>query len=339
MKFPVRTTIGLATLLIAGGTIYGWGIGLFYPCGPLDGVLKLSRCTVVARYEATRIEAMLAGPEGHVLSVLRGDGPEPGVRQLLVQTDLADGSTGNTVELVDIPNAASWMSAALSPDGTLLAASLFDGRPIVIDRASGRTRVTIEPFYNVAMVGFLDDTRVMIDRGNTSSGRPPAMAAMVYSATDGTRLADISGSPTLPLYRQGLANAVSPDGKVLVQHEETLADSGVIALRIADSAFADWANPLAVAPLGAWGLSEHIWPEVWISPEGAYVAASFDGARSWGEDTSALLIWEVASRKLVQRIPTNQASWDLLVWLPDRRVAAARFNLDSRRSEIAVIDY
>ena len=59
MQGPTKVLIGAVGALVVAAAVYGWGVGLFYPCGPIDGVIGLSSCRVVARLERTEIEALL----------------------------------------------------------------------------------------------------------------------------------------------------------------------------------------------------------------------------------------------------------------------------------------
>lgn len=340
MRFPVKTVAGLAVIAAVGGVIYGWGIGLFYPCGPVDKVFSSGACRILVSQPDAQFETLLQAQDGLLLTVIRQDGMEPTRPQRLAEINAADGRVISETALADMPPNASWINAALSPDGSRIAGSSLNERIAVIERSSGALIRRLEPFYNVAHVGFVDDDTIMIDRGNVSSERPPALAAQTFAVGDGGQIGDISGEATWPLYQRGLAMALSPDGALLAQHAETRGDAGVVAIRLADAKFIDWAGQLLVAPLGASGLSSQIWPRLWFSPDSKYLAAAFDGAPAWGKETAALLIWDVSQRKLVQSIPTYHADWDELVWLEGRQeVAVTRFNRDTRTAEIAVIKY
>jgi hypothetical protein len=332
----VRWVVGLILgLALLGGAIYGWGIGWLLPCGPLDRIVQLSQCRVLVSLEATQLEALLLDADGDLITVLRHDGQDPNGPQRLAEVSPESGKINIGPDL-QVPPGASWMTAALSGDGALIGATTLNEPAMVIDRATGAL-VSELPLYSAAGIGFAGPDRVMVDQGVMSSEHPPEPIAKVFALSDAAPLDDISGVAALPLFQSGVSAALSPDGALLAQHVEALGDSGIVAIRLADAAFAGWSGFLVTAPLGAW--RQQILPRVWFSPDSAFVAAAFDGAPVWGKDTSALMIWDVASKELVQRIPTHSAQWDQLVWLDERQVAVTRFNTVARRGEIALIAY
>ena len=336
----MRIWTGVASIagaVAAGGLVYGWGIGLFYPCGPLDRLMRVSDCHILTTFEAAQPQTLLLLPNGNLLTVLRGDGPEPDQPQQLTELAASDGSVVSQVPIDGLPAGGSWMSAALSPSGDLLAAGLLNQPAAVLDRATGK-KLSEMPLYSVALLGFDGDDRVLLDRGEVSSEHPPDISAEVYSAKDGTAQGTLTDGNAIPIYSQGVSQAFSPDGKLLAQHVETEGDSGIVAIRLADAAFQSWSGTLLTAPLGSW--SKQMLPMLWFSPDGKFLAAAFDDPNVWGKETSALLIWDIEARALVQRVPTRNADWDSLAWLPDQRaVAVTRFDIDSRRGEIAVVRY
>jgi hypothetical protein len=331
-----RVLVPVMVVLALGGVVYGWGNGLFYPCGPLDRILSMSQCRVLVGFDATQPQALLLLPNGNLLTVLRGDGEKPAKPMQLTEVALADGSVASQVP-ADVPADGSWMNVALSPSGKLIAASLLDEPATVIDRASGKTLAKAE-LYSAANIGFDGEDRLLLDPGQISPEHPPEPVAQVFSASDGSAQGRLTGGAATQIFSQGVSQAISPDGKYLAQHVETESDSGVVAIRLADMAFPAWSGMLLTAPLDTW--QRHLLPSLWFSPDGKYLAAAFDDPNLWGKDTNALLIWDVEQHRLVQRVPTHDADWDSLVWLPDRHaVAVTHFDLNSRRGEIAVIDY
>ena len=339
MRGLSKVLIGAGGALAVAATIYGWGVGLLYPCGPIDGVFRLSDCRIVARLERTEIEALLPLDHARVLVALRESGPEPVRPQRLSGLSLSDGAWHDEVELSGLPPDGAWLSAALSPDGQRVAVAMLYEPTRVIDRASGDVVASVD-VSSAGAVGFDGPDRLMIDQGGISADVSPSRAARVFAVVDGEELASVEGTGTHPLYRQGLAGALSPDGTVLAQHVRTRKSSGVVAVRVVDANTTDGPGSLLVAPLSAWLPDGHTWPTLWFSPSGAHLAASFDSADVWGTQTSALVIWDVESREMVQRIPTHRAEWDQLIWLEaERQVVASRFDIDRRRSDIAIINY
>lgn len=330
----MRIWTGLVAIIAAAGAIYGWGIGFFYPCGPVDRIVRTSDCRIVTTFDASQLQALLKLPNGNLLTVARQDGPDPTELQRLLELDPETGAILSETAITGLPPGASWMNAAVSPAGAQLAATMLDQQTAVIDRASGQVTTQFPP-YSVGLVGFDGEDRVLIDRGEISSEHPPDIAAQVFSARDGSALGQLTDGAAKLIYTGGVSQAFSPDGTLLAQHVETRGDSGVVALRLADAAFQSWSGQLLTAPLGAWRMQ--LLPWIWFSPDGRYVAASFDGASVWGKDTSALLIWDVQSLDLIQRLPTRSGEIENLVWLDNDRVAMTRFDLGSRRGEILTL--
>jgi hypothetical protein len=333
----VWTVMGsIAGVALLGGVVYGWGVGWLFPCGPVDRIIQLSQCRVLASFDATLLETLLLDSDGDLVTVMRQEGPEPTGLQRLIEIAATTGAIASEIDLPGVPPGASWMNASLSPDGNLIGAIMLNEPAMVVDRTTGEVVVDL-PLYSVAAIGFDSFDHVMVDQGVMSSEHPPEPIAKVFALVDATPLPDATGSAALSLFQSGIAAALSPDGEWLAQHVETLGDSGIVAIRLADAAFVSWSGYLLTAPLGAW--RQQILPRVWFSPDSAFVAAAFDSAPVWGKDTSALMIWDVGSKELLQRIPTHSAQWDQLVWLDEREVAVTRFNTVTRRGEIAVIDY
>ena len=74
--------------------------------------------------------------------------------------------------------------------------------------------------------------------------------------------------------------------------------------------------------------------------DGRYLAASFDAPREWGSEYSALIMWRIEDRAMLARVPSWNAEWRHIVWLPgEPAVAATRFSLVTRESDVAVIIY
>jgi hypothetical protein len=211
-------------------------------------------------------------------------------------------------------------------------------RTTVIDRSSGAELGGMQ-LFGPSFVGFDADSRLLIDLGVGSFERPASGVAQVYDLA-GTQVGEVSGAAAAPIFGNGIAAAMSADGLRIAQHVETRGDSGVVAVRIADTEFASWAGQLLVAPLRAWRLGGQQLPELSFSPDGRYLAASFDAPREWGAENSALVIWRIDDRAMVARVPSWNAEWRHIVWLPDQpAVAATRFSLDTRTSDVAAISF
>jgi hypothetical protein len=321
----------------AGLAVFAWGQGAFYPCGPIDTLLRGSSCRVIASFPATQLQMLATLPDGTLLTAARADGPEPTAPQRLIELD-TDGRNLGEAALPAVPPAISWLNAAVSPDGKLLAVSSLDLPTTVIDRSSGASLGGVQ-LFGPSFVGFDGSGYLLLDRGIGSFERPVSGVAQVYDLA-GTQTGEISGAAAAPIFVNGIASAMSADGTRIAQHVETRGDSGIVAVRIADAAFASWSGQLLVAPLQAWRLGGQQLPELSFSPDGRYLAASFDAPREWGKENSALIVWRIDDRAMIARVPSWNAEWRHIVWLADRpAIAATRFNLDTRAGEVALISY
>lgn len=333
-KVVVGSLVGLLAL---GLGVFAWGVGAFYPCGPLDNLLKFSNCRVIASFPATQLQMLATLPAGTLLTAARGDGPDPTAPQRLIELG-TDGRIVGETPLPALPPKLSWLKAATSADGKLLVLSSLDLRTTVLDRSSGSELGGVQ-LFGPSFIGFDGDNRVLIDLGVGSFERPASGVAQVYGLA-GTQVGEVSGAAAAPIFGNGIAAAMSADGLRIAQHVETRGDSGIVAVRIADTDFASWAGQLLVAPLRGWRLGGQQLPELSFSPDGRYLAASFDAPREWGAENSALIIWRIEDRAMVARVPSWNAEWRHISWLPDQpAVAVTRFSLDTRSGDVAVIGF
>ncbi|MGD9738227.1 MAG: hypothetical protein AB7O56_02870 [Bauldia sp.] len=278
---------------------------------------------------------LIAEPDGSLVVALRGLGPEPAAPQRLVTLG-PDRDIASEVTLADLPPDANWMKAALSADGTRIAATRLNGPISVIDRATGSEVASVD-VLSAGFVGFDGPDRLLVDRGAGSFERPLSGVAQVYALPDATQVGEASGAAAAPIFTNGIAAAISTDGTLIAQHVETARDSGVVAIRIADAAFPSWSGRLLTAPLAAWRLGRQILPELSFSPDGRYLAASFDSPQEWGRTTSAVIVWSLATDEVVASIPTT-TEWRSIAWLPDgESLAVLRFHADAGTGEVAVI--
>lgn len=323
-----------AGVLIAAGGVYGWGAGAFYPCGPLDRLVNVSNCTIIMRFDGAITETLIASADGTLATILRGAGERPGSPQRLVRLG-DDGAILSEQPLANIDPAASVMVAAQSADGSRLAVTVLDEPVTVFDTATGASLLSL-PVISAAHVGFRADGAILLDRGVATVERPVSGEAQTFAAADGTEIGVTTGLEAAPIFTRGISVAMSADGTLLAQHVETDNSSGVVAVRIADAASADWSGRVLVAPLDAWRLGRQLLPELSFSPDGRYLAASFDAPKDWSDVSSALIVWSLESDEVVARIPTTM-EWRSIAWLPGNRIAVSRYNPGSLRSDVAVI--
>lgn len=328
---------GFAAALAVAGLVYAWGVGAFYPCGPVDRIAGGGSCRVIASLPATQLQMLQALPSGNLLTATRGDGREPTEPQRLIELDLS-GKTIRELPLPDFAPALSWGQTALSPDGGQAAISSIDFPVTVIDVATG-ARLGGVSLYGPSILGLDGKGGIIAELGLGSFERPPTTLVMTYDFA-GLETGRLEGAAAARYLVDGTSSAMSADGSLFAQHIETRGDSGIVTVRLADAAFPDWAGQLLVAPLGSWELGSQQLPELSFSPDGKYLAASFDGPRERGSDNSALIVWRLSDREVVARVPSWNAEWRRIVWLPGQpAIAATRFDLDSRAGEIAIIRF
>ncbi|HEY8358901.1 MAG TPA: hypothetical protein VIL30_15700 [Ramlibacter sp.] len=283
----------------------------------------------------TVVEAVVGSADGSLLAVLRDAAEQPVDPQRLVDVS-TDGTVGNQRVLIDVPPDASWFAAKLAPDGRSILASIRDQPALLLDRLSGKRLVSYLGANGLRGLGFAENGDVLLSDGLGSFDRPLPQPALRFGL-DGVRKGEATAKETVPIFTDGIAAALTPDGKLMVQHEETLNETGVVALRVIEPEFASWAGSLMLAPVSGW--MDQILPRLWVSPDSKFVAASFDSSDQWGKINSALIVWELETKQLVNLTPTWRAIWGNVVWLPNGRLAASRYNIDWHDSEVAIIAY
>lgn len=333
MSRLLRVLMALGTVVVPA-SIYSWGQGYFYPCGPLDRFFQLSNCTVIAHWSHTIVEAVGWDSDEKLTGVLRSSEDSPSTPQRLVSVTQGGGVSEPTTLQTDTDR--SWASIRLSPDGTALLASFNQDIVRLFDRETGQEIAAFDGTYGADKIGFTSDGKVLVATDSGSFDRPVSQSALRFNI-DGSANGKVEGAAALPVNAGGIASALTPDGMLMVQHEKTLKDTGIVALRVIEPQFASWAGSLMIAPITGW--MDQILPRIWISPDSRYVAASFDSSEEWGKVNSALAVWELESRNLVTLVPTWRAHWENVVWLPGGRLAASRYNIDWHDSQIAIISY
>lgn len=334
-----RAAVVLTFALAAAGVAYGWGTGAFHPCGPVDRVVRLSSCRVVAVLESRVVETLLPLDADRLLVAMRTAGPETATPQSLAELTLPAGTWSAEVNLPDLPVDAYWSDAAIAPDGSRLVVAMLDEPTRVIERSTGEVLVEL-PLYGLTPWGFAGPDEVRLGTGAAGPQGEPQPAARAFGVLDGVERAGVTGAEAWPLFQQGISWALSPDGALLAQHVRTRADTGIVAVRLSSAAAPGTEGELLVAPLGAWLPEGQLAPRLSFSPSGSHLAGLFDSAPVWGRATSALLVWDVETRELVRRVPARRDRWDNLVWREDaREVVVSRFDPRGRRGEVAVVEY
>jgi len=321
------TAVVLAAAAIGSG-VYAWGEGALRPCGVLDRVVHASACRRLAVFDDQDLTRMIAAPDGALLTVSRQPGQGPTRPQELLRIDPQTGLVRSRVALAQLPPAASWMGAAVSPSGRWLAGLFLDGPLQVVDTGTGAVRATLR--RGAARLAFVTEDALALDPGVTFWGVPDM--APVVSIDDNGDLPARPVADVASLAARGISVAQSPDGSVLAEHVETRGDSGVIAIRLADAADRGRSNLLLTGaldvPTFVPGLQQLL-PELVFSPDGKRLAASFGMSDRWGHDTTALFVWEVEEGRLLQRVASRE-TFRNLVWSADSRsLVATRYTPDS----------
>ena len=317
----------LAAAAIGGG-VYAWGEGALLPCGPVDRIVDLSSCRLVARFDDQDLAQMVLAPDGSLLAVSRQPGQAPARPQELLRIDPDSGVVRSRVGLAQVPPAASWMAASVSPSGHSIAGVFLDGPIQVIDTGTGATRSPLR--RGAAGLAFVSDDAIALDPGTTFWEIPDS--APFVSVADNGDLPARKAAEVPGLFAKGVSTARTDGGTITAEHLETRGDSGVIAIRLADAADGRPSGPLLTGaldvPTFVPGLQQLL-PELAFSPDGRRLAASFSMADEWGRDTAALFVWEVEDGRLLRRVPSKEA-WRRLVWSPDSRgLFALRYTPDS----------
>lgn len=330
-----RSGLVVVGILGAGALVYGWGQGLFFPCGSIDRYLRMSNCAVIARWDDTMVEA-LVGADGALLVANRAVDKTSGKPQVFIDLAL-DGTQSQPRALADIAPDAPWLDAEISPDGKSVLASILEDGLVLLDRETGNQLASYEGNYGTDRFAFAANGDVLVgDRRGIGFDGPIEPIALRY-APDGRAQGNAATAEAWPVFTSGIGAATTADGALMVQHESTLKETQTVALRVVEPALSAYAGQLMLAPIG--GYLDQVFPRISVRSDGKYVAASFDSADGWGQIRSALVIWDLETRKLITMVPTWRAGWENMVWLADGRLAASRYNIDWLDSEVVVISY
>ena len=329
---------GLWTGAIAaiGGLVYGWGNGLFFPCGSIDRFVRLSHCAVIGHWDETVVEAVVSGGDGGLTVVTRSAVEGSEEQQNFVDVSLAGEQSDPRPIASTLPDAA-WMHAVSAPDGNTMLASIWEEGVWLIDQQTGNRVTRFEGAYGLGPFGFAPNGDVLIDNGAAGSFDRPVEPTALRFKPDGTAQGEVEGGEAWGIYTNGISSAATADGALMLQHEKTNHQTAIVALRVIEPQLATWGGSLMLAPIGGW--IDQILPLISVSPDGRFVAASFDSADQWGQINSALAVWELESRTLLTLVPTWRAKWENIVWLGEGRLAASRYNIDWHDSEVALITY
>lgn len=329
-------SVWVVSIASVGGLVYGWGEGLFFPCGPIDRYLHLSNCAIIGHWDGTVVEALVTSGSNGLTAVNRDAVDGSQAPQYFVDVSLT-GNLGAEDPIASTKPDDAWMKAVAAPDGKSILAAIWNEGVWLIDRDTGSRTTRYEGAYSYGPIGFAPDGDVLIDNASPGSfDRPVEPSALRYER-DGTGRGEVKGGQAWSIYTDGISSAATADGALMFQHERTNNDTGIVAVRVIEPQFATWGGALLVAPIGGW--IDQILPLISVSPDGRFVAASFDSTDEWGQINSALAIWEVESRDLITLVPTWRAEWENIVWLTEGRLAASRYNIDWHGSDVAIITY
>ena len=333
-----RSRLALITISVAaiGGLIYGWGNGIFFPCGSVDRYLHLSNCSVIDHLDETVVEALVRSEEDGLTVVARDADASSQSAQRFLDISISGEVLSERTIASTKPDDA-WMHAVPSADGKSILAAIWKRGVWLIDRQSGERLVQYEGAYSLGPFGYAPNGDVLIDNSSAGSYDRPVEPTVLRFSPGGALKGELKSGEAWGIYTTGISSAATSDGALMVQHEHTDEDSGIVALRQIEPQFATWGGSLMLAPIGGW--QAQMLPRIFISPDNRFVAASFDSADEWGQINSALAVWALESRELLALVPTWRAEWENVVWLGNGRLAASRYNIDWHDSEVAIITY
>lgn len=68
-----------------------------------------------------------------------------------------------------------------------------------------------------------------------------------------------------------------------------------------------------------------------FSPDGRYLAATFDCNAGWGQEGSALVLWSTETGAISHRIPTRH-DWGKMLWTDQATLMLTRYDAQTRRA-------
>lgn len=331
----MRLVVAACAVLIAlGGGVYAWGVGAFAPCEPLGTFLASGLCRSIAEFNGRSIQALGRLPDGNLLVITRQSGTDPSEPQFIVEIASEEGVVVSETALHPIDPKATWTRAAVSRDGSLIAASILHEPTRVFDRR-GHLLATLD-IYQPAFLGFDRDGLLLAERGHYPEGLPQWDAVVAFDLSKPKqRPVGASSAEARAIFAHGVQTALSTDGATFAQALKGGRDSGIVGARVGAREHPSRPGVLLAARL-ATGCSYSL-PSFAFSPDASRLAATFSCPPRWGATTSALIVWELDQAKLLATIPTNW-DWGEMLWLDDQSLVVERYNADARRGELRLVE-
>lgn len=331
MRIAFNTLVVLVVLLLGGGTVWAWGAGWFWPCEPLGRLSGESQCNRIAALDGRQLQDYKLLADGTLLGVTRGPGTDPDVPPSLVTIDLDSGAVLTEHPIEGLADGWSTHTLIASPDEQLVMIDSLDGPAALLDR-EGQI-VATHRWGLLGFSDFLDDAgRVISDPGLNRRGIPDNDRTMIRNLNESdTWLLPFLGPFPNGFFSRGVGTALSPDGTVYAQNLDGMRESGVAALRVGNVANLEAPGLLFAARLRE-GCNYFV-PHIAFSPDGNRIAAAWWCPTRWGQESSALLVFDIEQNKAVARIPTDDW-WSAPRWLDNDTVLVDRYHPDNPNTEL-----
>jgi len=322
--------LGLGAVALAGGAVYAWGAGWFWPCETIGIHFSGGACEKVATFEDRNVGSFLSLPNGHLLVATSAEGPDPATPMSLVEVDPANGATISDTPLPAFALKARTARMAVSGDGTQVALSMVDEKTTVVSRDG--TPLASFNRWTPAFLAFDDKGWLWLDMGRNRNGFPEPDAAEAWAIADpgeepvAANIADWS-----TLYRQGINTALSPDGTLYAQKIDQPYDSAITGIRVGYSG--SETEPGIFLGLNLRADCSYATSEISFSPFGTQVAAEFSCPERWGQTSTALAVWDYDKRTTLLVLPGIDY-FDTLLWQDANTILADRYNYGPQTTDI-----
>lgn len=318
----------LLTGMIAGG-VYAWGAGFFWPCEALSRLTGNSQCTLVLKLDGQQLERFAVLPDGNVIGVTTEAGRN-GLHRLAV-FDAETGAVLSDDPIPDYPADQSVSTLLVNHDGSRMLIDSLNGPAALLDR-TGAVLGTYR--WNIGAFAAFDgkDGRVLADPGFNRRGIPDADRTLVRNINESEEWVEpFVGPHPRGFFSSGVSTVLSPRGTIYAQGLDGARDSGVAGLRIGTVDALDAPGRLLATRLRE-GCSYYL-PRLAFSPDGTKLAAAFSCPPRWGTESSALVVWDMATYKTLARIATEKW-WQLPRWTSESSLLVGRYDPDWGRSEL-----
>lgn len=324
------TGLGAVCVALAGGAIYAWGAGWFWPCERLGIFLADGACESVAHFDNRNVGTFTMLANGNLLVATLPKGTERTDPIALVEIDANTGATIAETPLPGISLKARPVGIAVSRDETLVALSMYDERTKVIAR-DGTEVLSIDRWLP-SFLAFDDKGWLLTDMGRHFDGPPDP---------DGAEAWDIDNPASTPvkaniadwstLFRQGVSAALSPDGDYFAQKLDQPHNSAVTGIRI--GYIGDERDGGMFLGVSLRSDCSYATSEISFSPFGPQVAAEFSCPERWGQVSTALAVWDYQKSQQLLVLPGIDY-FDTLHWESADTILVDRYNFGPETTDI-----